>query len=69
MKKILIIMLGITMLFATSAFVACKVEDSGSHVHTRVVLLLAMKRLSATSAAKSTENLIPKIIQAQNSFT
>ena len=34
MKKILIIMLGITMLFATSAFVACKVEDSGSHVHT-----------------------------------
>ena len=25
--------------------------------------------LSATSAAKSTENLIPKIIQAQNSFT
>lgn len=34
MKKILIIMLCITMLFATSAFVACKVEDSGSHVHT-----------------------------------
>lgn len=34
MKKILIIMLGITMLFATSAFVACKVEDSGSFVHT-----------------------------------
>lgn len=34
MKKILIIMIGITMLFATSAFVACKVEDSGSHVHT-----------------------------------
>ena len=34
MKKILIIMLGITMLFATSAFVACEVEDSGSHVHT-----------------------------------
>lgn len=34
MKKILIVMLGITMLFATSAFVACKVEDSGSHVHT-----------------------------------
>ena len=34
MKKILIIMLSITMLFATSAFVACKVEDSGSHVHT-----------------------------------
>lgn len=33
MKKILIVMLGITMLFATSAFVACKVEDSGSHVH------------------------------------
>lgn len=33
MKKILIIMLSITMLFATSAFVACKVEDSGSHVH------------------------------------
>lgn len=33
MKKILIIMLGITMLFAMSAFVACKVEDSGSHVH------------------------------------
>lgn len=34
MKKILIIMLSITMLFATSAFVACKVENSGSHVHT-----------------------------------
>lgn len=36
MKKILIIMLGIIMLFATSAFVACEVdgEDSGSHVHT-----------------------------------
>ena len=34
MKKILVIMLGVTMLFATSAFVACKVEDSGSHVHT-----------------------------------
>lgn len=34
MKKILIIMLCITMLFTTSAFVACKVEDSGSHVHT-----------------------------------
>lgn len=34
MKKILIIMLCITMLFATAAFVACKVEDSGSHVHT-----------------------------------
>ena len=33
MKKILIIMLSITMLFATSALVACKVEDSGSHVH------------------------------------
>ena len=36
MKKILIIMLGIIMLFATSAFVACETgdEDSGSHVHT-----------------------------------
>lgn len=33
MKKILTIMLSITMLFAASAFVACKVEDSGSHVH------------------------------------
>jgi len=36
MKKILIIMLGMIMLFATSAFVACETgdEDFGSHVHT-----------------------------------
>ena len=34
MKKILIIMLGIIMLFATSAFVACEVDDVDTHVHT-----------------------------------